>query len=64
MGGTLLAFRRTDHSWHGHKPFVGERRMLQLNYLRGDRLSQWKQQIDRMGTRTMKKALRLFGAGS
>jgi SM-20-related protein len=34
-GGTLLAFRRTDHSWHGHKPFVGERRILQLSYTQG-----------------------------
>ena len=34
-GGTLLAFRRTDHSWHGHKPFVGERRILQLSYTKG-----------------------------
>jgi hypothetical protein len=33
LGGTLLAFRRTDHSWHGHTQFVGERRMVQLNYL-------------------------------
>ena len=24
--GTLLGFRRRDNSWHGHKPFVGERR--------------------------------------
>jgi hypothetical protein len=34
-GGALLAFRRTDHSFHGHKPFVGERRILQLSYTRG-----------------------------
>ena len=34
-GGTLLAFRRTDNSFHGHKPFVGERRMLQLSYTKG-----------------------------
>lgn len=33
LGGTLLAFRRTDHSWHGHTQFVGERRMVQVNYL-------------------------------
>ncbi len=33
--GTLLAFRRTDDSYHGHKPFVGERRMLQLSWTRG-----------------------------
>ena len=64
LGGTLLAFRRTDDSYHGHKPFVGERRMVQMNYLRSNRLSQWKQQIDRLGTRTMKKALRLFSPGA
>jgi hypothetical protein len=34
-GGALLAFRRTDHSYHGHKPYVGERRILQLSYTRG-----------------------------
>jgi SM-20-related protein len=34
-GGTLLAFRRTDNSYHGHKPFVGERRILQLSYTKG-----------------------------
>ena len=31
--GTLLAFRRSDNSWHGHKPFVGARRALQLNWV-------------------------------
>lgn len=31
--GTLLAFRRSDRSWHGHEPFVGERRVLQLNWV-------------------------------
>lgn len=31
--GTLLAFRRSDNSFHGHKPFVGERRVLQLNWV-------------------------------
>jgi hypothetical protein len=34
-GGTLLAFRRTDDSFHGHKPFVGVRRILQLSYTKG-----------------------------
>ena len=34
-GGTMLAFRRTDTSFHGHKPFVGERRILQLSFTRG-----------------------------
>jgi SM-20-related protein len=31
--GTLLAFRRTDNSWHGHKPFVGPRRVIQFNWV-------------------------------
>jgi hypothetical protein len=31
--GTLLVFRRSDHSWHGHTPYVGQRRVLQVNYL-------------------------------
>ncbi len=64
LGGTVLSFRRTDHSYHGHKPFVGERRMVQMNYLKSGRLARFKQQVDRMGTRTMKKALRLFGPGA
>lgn len=37
--GTLLVFRRTDDSWHGHKPFIGQRRVLQLNYLRSGQAS-------------------------
>lgn len=31
--GTLLAFRVTPNSWHGHHPFVGERRVIQLNWV-------------------------------
>ena len=31
--GTLLAFKRADNSWHGHKPFAGERRVIQFNWL-------------------------------
>src|SRR5580765_1620629 len=33
MEGTLLAFRRSENSWHGHKPFVGERRVIQFNWV-------------------------------
>ncbi|MHB1426018.1 MAG: 2OG-Fe(II) oxygenase [Gemmataceae bacterium] len=31
--GTLLAFRRSDNSWHGHKLFVGPRRVIQFNWV-------------------------------
>jgi len=32
-GGSLLAFKRSNNSWHGHEPFVGERRVVQFNWL-------------------------------
>jgi SM-20-related protein len=31
--GTLLAFRRSEQSWHGHAPFAGSRRAVQMSYL-------------------------------
>ena len=31
--GTLLAFRRSNNSWHGHKPFSGPRRAIQFNWV-------------------------------
>ncbi|MGQ0675539.1 MAG: 2OG-Fe(II) oxygenase [Rhodospirillales bacterium] len=33
--GTLLAFRRSAASWHGHEPFEGPRRAIQMNWVRG-----------------------------
>lgn len=32
-GGTLVAFRRTDDSYHGHAPFVGPRRYVMFNWI-------------------------------
>ncbi len=32
--GNVFAFLRSDHSWHGHTPFVGERRVVQIAWLR------------------------------
>src|SRR5246127_1023690 len=34
--GTLLAFRRSNNSWHGHKPFSGPRRAIQFNWVTSD----------------------------
>lgn len=31
--GTLLIFKRADNSWHGHHPFEGPRRSLQMNWM-------------------------------
>jgi hypothetical protein len=32
-GGTLLVFKRSDKSWHGHEPFAGKRRAVQMNWV-------------------------------
>lgn len=36
--GTLLAFRVTPHSWHGHAPVSGPRRVVQLNWVESERV--------------------------
>jgi SM-20-related protein len=40
--GSLVAFRRTDNSWHGHKRFIGPRRVLQMNWVTSDGVAQWQ----------------------
>jgi SM-20-related protein len=40
LAGTMLAFRRSDHSFHGHRPYIGLRRTLQLNWVRDLRVVQ------------------------
>lgn len=33
IDGTLLAFRRSENSWHGHAPYQGVRRIIMLNWM-------------------------------
>jgi hypothetical protein len=33
LAGTMLAFRRSERSYHGHEPFAGERRAIQVNWI-------------------------------
>lgn len=33
-GGSMVAFRCSENAWHGHKPFDGTRRSIQLNWVR------------------------------
>ena len=35
--GSLIIFKRSDRSWHGHKPFEGKRMSLQVNWVKSDR---------------------------
>lgn len=38
LAGTMLAFRRSARSFHGHYPHLGERRSLQLNWVTDPRV--------------------------
>jgi len=40
--GVLVAFRRSDRSYHGHRPYTGERRVLQVNWVVDERRRQWE----------------------
>ena len=57
-GGTVLAFRRSDKSFHGYKQFDGERRMVQMSWVKAGRLAWYAQQLARAGTHTAKRLLR------
>ena len=35
-GGTFASFKVADNSWHGHKPFVGDRRYVMFNWVQSD----------------------------
>ncbi len=60
LAGTLLAFRRCDHSYHGYRRFEGERRMLQMSWVRPNRFAWYAQQLARLGTHTAKRVSWLF----
>ena len=42
--GTLLAFRNQPNAWHGHESFEGQRRAIQLNWVR-DQGVVWREQV-------------------
>ncbi len=58
-GGTLLAFRRADNSWHGHKPISGQRRALQLNWVTSQEVADAEQRRHRVSTK-LKKFANMF----
>jgi hypothetical protein len=57
--GVLLAFRRSDHSWHGHKKHAGPRRVVQLNWVTDQSVADREQNRHRFSTR-LKKAIGFF----
>ena len=46
--GTLLAFRRSNNSWHGHKPFAGPRRVIQFNWVTSEAVVRREQNRHRL----------------
>jgi hypothetical protein len=63
-GGTLLVFRRSETSWHGHKPHEGPRRAVQLNWVTGPDVVEREQSRHRLSTKVKKVKQALFGAAS
>jgi len=57
--GTLLAFKRSDNSWHGHKPFIGERRVIQFNWVTSEEVVRREQSRHRFSA-TIKNFLGPF----
>jgi len=52
--GTLLVFKRSDRSWHGHHPFEGPRRSLQMNWMTSEGSRGWHRVRHRLSA-TLKK---------
>ncbi len=55
LGGTLLAFRRSAHSYHGYRGFEGERRMLQMSWVKSNKVAVYAQRLARFSTHTIKR---------
>ena len=59
--GTLLAFRCGPDAYHGHKPYVGARRSVQVNWMTDEAVM--KRELGRHGFSAWTKRLFGFGAG-
>ena len=62
LAGTMVAFRRSERSFHGHHPHVGERRSLQLNWVLDEAVV--RRELSRHRWSARLKALNPFGAGT
>lgn len=55
IAGTLVAFRRTPRSFHGHQKYVGPRRLIQLSWLRRNPLFRAWRGLARYGNHLAKR---------
>jgi SM-20-related protein len=60
LAGTMLAFRRSERSFHGHCAHIGERRVLQLNWVTGPEVV--RRELNRHHWSARLKALNPFRA--
>ena len=60
LAGTVLAFRRSNKSWHGYKRFDGERRMIQMSWVKPNGFAWYAQQGSRVLTHSLKRIARFF----
>ena len=58
LAGTMVAFRRTDRSYHGHKRYVGERRMVQVAWIREGTLARQEKRLNRL-TKPVRRLLNM-----
>jgi len=52
--GTAVFFRCTDNAWHGHTPYVGKRRAIQLNWVTDERVVRHEERRHRFSARLKK----------
>jgi SM-20-related protein len=60
-GGTLLVFKRADNSYHGHEPYEGKRRAVQLNWVTSQAVVDKEQGRHRLSTKFKKFKQMIFG---
>lgn len=64
--GVMLAFRCRPNAWHGHKPFAGVRRVVQLNWVVSEavvRRERFRHRLSAKLKRLKRAALQTFGLG-
>ena len=64
QAGTLLAFRRSETSWHGHAPFAGSRRAVQMSYVTDAATAMREEGRHRLATGLKRIARRLRPGGT
>lgn len=60
LAGNVFAFARSEASWHGHPPFVGERYVVQATFLVSEEALERKER--RRAAQLFLKKLNPFGA--